>query len=116
MLPRTFLWVPLLLFLPGMLFNAAPAGAESLFVGPPAVFPESPGLRAEAEELTRQAVFAAQRAYGQLVGLRYGGQPEEGSVRVALPFVRQEGASILTARLASGRASGGASASAWRQE
>ena len=81
MLPRTFLWVPLLLFLPGMLCNAAPAGAESLFVGPPAVFPESPGLRAEAEELTRQ-----------------------------------EGASILTARLASGRASGGAPAPARRQE
>jgi hypothetical protein len=61
-------------------------------------------------------LFAAQRAYGQLVGLRYGGQPEEGSVRVALPFVRQAGASILTARLASGRASGGAPAPAWRQE
>jgi len=55
-------------------------------------------------------------AYGQLVGIRYGGQPEEGSVRVALTFVRQEDASILTARPASGRASGGASAPAWRQE
>jgi len=61
-------------------------------------------------------LFAAQRAYGQLVGIRYGGQPEEGSGRVALTFVRQEDASILTARPASGRASGGASATAWRQE
>jgi hypothetical protein len=60
-------------------------------------------------------LFAAQRAYGQLVGIRYGGQPEEGSGRVALTFVRQEDASILTGP-ASGRASGGASAPAWREE
>ena len=48
-------------------------------------------------------------AYGQLVGIRYGGQPEEGSVRVALTFVRQEDASILTARLEADRGDGGGS-------
>jgi len=54
-------------------------------------------------------LFAAQRAYGKLVGIRYGGQPEEGSGRVALTFVRQEDASILTARLEADRGDGGGS-------